>query len=85
MNEPEEPEEPKCGIAGLLVAGGLAVVVALVMMFAPVPYVSFGGAGHHGAMPVMSVFGKGDSFYLGLLILFLGAFILALAYRIRRP
>ncbi len=44
-----------------------------------------GGVGQYASTRVMSVFAGTDSAFIGVLILFMGCFILTVAYRIRNP
>ena len=70
---------------GLVIAGLVAVFVGLSLIIRPVSYVSMGGIGPYANTRVMSVFAGNDSAFVGLLILFMGCFILTVAYKIRKP
>jgi hypothetical protein len=80
-----KPKKTKCGITGLVIAGLVSAFVGLAMMIRPVSYVSMGGIGAYANTPVMSFFTGNDSAYVGLLILFMGSFILVVAYKIKNP
>lgn len=80
-----DPKNTKTGVAGLVIGGLVAGMVGISLIIHPVPYVSSGGIGPWGRTPVMSNFAGNDSAYVGLFILFLSAFILAVAYKIKNP
>jgi uncharacterized membrane protein YeaQ/YmgE (transglycosylase-associated protein family) len=81
----KKPSKTKFGIAGLIIAGVVSACVGAFLLVHPVPYFSMGGVGSHAATPVISVFAGNDSAFIGCLLLFMGCFILTLAYRIRNP
>ena len=70
---------------GLVIAGAIFSIVGLSLIVHPVPYASMGATGPWGRVPVLSVFAGNDSAYIGLLILFLGAFVLFASYKIKNP
>ena|GEM_PF-4097395 len=80
-----KPKNPKCGITGLVIAGLVSSIVGLSLIIRPVPYVSIGGNTPYAFTPRMYVFTGNDSAFPGALILFMGSFILMVAYKIRNP
>jgi len=79
-----KPKKTKCGIKGLVFAGLIFACVGLSMIIQPVSYVSPGGMGKSGPIPI-SVFDGNDSAFIGLIILFMGSFILVVSYKIKNP
>ena len=80
-----KPKKTKYSITGLVISGLVSVFVGSSLIIRPVPYVSMGGVGQYASIRVMSVFAGNDSAFIGVLILFMGCFILTVAYRIKNP
>jgi uncharacterized membrane protein len=68
---------------GLVIAGVIFSIVGFTLILHPVPYASIGATGAWGRTPVLSVFRGNDSAYIGVLILFLGVFVLFASYKIK--
>jgi uncharacterized membrane protein len=79
-----KPKKTKCSVLGLVIAGTIFSFVGLTLILHPVPYSSMGATGAWGRTPVLSVFSGNDSAYIGLLILFLGVFVLVASYKIKK-
>jgi hypothetical protein len=77
-------KKTKSSVLGLVIAGTIFAFTGLTLIFHPVPYVSMGASGAWGHTPVLSVFRGNDSAYIGLLILFLGVFVLVVSYKIKK-
>ena len=80
----QKPHKKKCSVLGLVIAGTIFAIVGLTLILHPVPYISIGATGAWGHTPVLSFFTGNDSSYIGLLILFLGVFVLFASYKIKR-
>ena len=78
-----KPKKVKCRITALVIAGVLFAVTGVALVIRPIPYVSLGGMGSYARTPIISVFTGDDPAYIGLLFLFTGCFILAVAHRIK--
>lgn len=74
--------ENPCGIGWLLVAGLISSVAGLWFIVHPCPYVYMGAVEKGPHHPI--VIADNNTPVVGLLILFMGAFILALAYRLKK-
>lgn len=79
-----KPKKTECSIAGLVIAGAIFSLVGLSLIVHPVAYASMGGTGQWGRTPTISLFARGDSAYIGILILFLGVFVLFASYKIKK-
>jgi hypothetical protein len=80
-----KPKKSKCSVVGLVAAGLVSVLFGLSQILRPVPYVSMGGTGKSINTNVMSFFAGDEARFTGVLILFMGMFLLTAAYRIKKP
>lgn len=69
----------------MVIAGLISAFVGIYMIIRPVPNVFIGGIGRSGGTRVMSVITGNDAAIIGLLILFMGGFLLVVAYKIKNP
>jgi hypothetical protein len=79
------PKKTKYSITRLVIAGIVPFFVGLTMIIKPVSYISPGRIGYQGSIPVVSVFTGNDSMFIGAMIMFMGSFILMVAYKIKNP
>ena len=70
---------------GIVIAGLVSVFIGLSQIIRPIPYISPGGIGRFAGTKVMSLFTGADARVTGVLILFMGSFLLTAAYRIKKP
>ena len=77
----QKPNKTKCSITGLVIAGLVSAIVGLSLIIQPVPYVSIGGNVQYVRIPALTFFSGNDSAFCGFLILFMGCFILMVAYK----
>ena len=80
-----KPKKSKCSVVGLVTTGLVSVFFGLSQIIRPIPYVSIGGIGRFAGIKVMSVFSGNDARFTGVLILFMGCFLLTAAYKIKKP
>ena len=80
-----KPKKTRCSVVGLVIAGLVSVFFGLSQIIRPVPYVSMGGIGRFADVKVMSFFADNDARFTGVLILFMGCFLLTAAYKIKKP
>ncbi len=71
-------------VAGLVIGGITACVIGIAMIVHPVAYVSMGGIGPHGSRLVTTIFSGNEPAFVGVLIVFMGGFVLAVATHIKR-
>ena len=81
----QKPKKLKCGVVSLVVPSLVFVFFGISQIIRPVSYVSMGGMGQSGRINVMSVFTGNGARFIGVLILFMGCFLLTAAYRIKKP
>ena len=79
------PDKRPCSIAGLVVAGLFFTLIGLFLIFHPVAYVSFTNYSVRGEAQQTWASGGCSSSIVGGYVVFLGGFILAVAYRIKYP
>ena len=72
------------GVKGLVAAGIVFGLTGVAVIYHPIPYVSFGGLEYEAEIPVTSIHNANGSVGMGFLFLFMSAFVLYLAYRVRR-
>jgi hypothetical protein len=76
-------KKKKISVKGLVVAGLVSIIFGLYLIIWPTPYVSTGGLGRAASRYVISVFIGNDSGFIGVLIVFMGFFVLMVAYRVK--